>query len=59
MQRLVQSEEDLNKNKKLNVKEFLENFDKDKEKSEELVKKLTEDKKIREQKMMNSIKKKL
>ena len=57
MQRLVQSEEDLNKNKKLNVKEFLENFDKDKEKSEELVKKLTEDKKIREQKMMNSIKK--
>ena len=57
VQRLVQSEEDLNKNKKLNVKEFLENFDKDKEKSEELVKKLTEDKKIREQKMMNSIKK--
>ena len=57
VQRLVESEEDLNKNKKLNVKEFLENFDKDKEKSEELVKKLTEDKKIREQKMMNSIKK--
>ena len=57
VQRLVQSEEDLNKNKKLNVKEFLENFDKDKEKSEELVKKLNEDKKIREQKMMNSIKK--
>ena len=57
VQRLVQSEEDLNKNKKLNVKEFLENFDKDKEKSEELVKKLTEDKKIRVQKMMNSIKK--
>ena len=57
VQRLVESEEDLNKNKKLNVKEFLENFNKDKEKSEELVKKLTEDKKIREQKMMNSIKK--
>ena len=57
VQRLVQSEEDLNKNKKLNVKEFLENFDKDKEKSEELVKKLNEDKKMREQKMMNSIKK--
>ena len=57
VQRLVQNEEDLNKNKKLNVKEFLENFDKDKEKSEELVKKLTEDKRIREQKMMNSIKK--
>ena len=35
VQRLVESEEDLNKNKKLNVKEFLENFDKDKEKSEE------------------------
>ena len=57
VQRLVQNEENSNKNKKLNVKEFLENFDKDKEKSEELVKKLTEDKKIREQKMMNSIKK--
>ena len=57
VQRLVQSEEDLNKNKKLNVKEFLENFDKDKEKSEELVKKLNEDKKMREQKMMNTIKK--
>ena len=57
VQRLVETEEELNKNKKLNIKEFLENFEKDKEKSEELVKKLTEDKKQREQKMMNSIKK--
>jgi len=57
VQRLVENEEELTRNKKLNVKEFLENFDRDKEKSEELVKKLQEDKKIREQKMMNSIKK--
>ena len=57
VQRLVENEEELSKNKKLNIKEFLENFDRDKEKSEELVKKLTEEKKIREQKMMSSIKK--
>ena len=57
VQRLVENEEELTKNKKLNIKEFLENFDRDKEKSEELVKKLTEDKRIREQKMMSSIKK--
>ena len=57
VQKLVENEEELNKNKKLNIKEFLENFDRDKEKSEELVKKLTEEKRIREQKMMNSIKK--
>ena len=57
VQRLVENEEELTKNKKLNVKEFLENFDRDKEKSEELVKKLQEDKRLREQKMMNSIKK--
>ena len=56
VQRLVENEEELTKNKKLNIKEFLENFDRDKEKSEELVKKLTEDKRIREQKMMSSIK---
>ena len=57
VQRLVENEEELSKNKKLNIKEFLENFDRDKEKSEELVKKLTEEKRIREQKMMSSIKK--
>ena len=38
VKRLVQNEEELTKNKKLNIKEFLENFEKDKEKSEELVK---------------------
>ena len=57
VKRLVQNEEELTKNKKLNIKEFLENFEKDKEKSEELVKKLNEKKKIREQKMISSIKK--
>ena len=57
VKRLVQNEEELTKNKKLNIKEFLENFEKDKEKSEELVKKLNEEKKIREQKMISSIKK--
>ncbi len=36
VQRLVESEEELNRNKKQNIKEFLENFDKDKEKTEEL-----------------------
>ena len=50
MQRLVENEEELSKNKKLNIKEFLENFDRDKEKSEELVKKLTEEKRIRKNK---------
>ena len=57
VKRLVQNEEELTKNKKLNIKEFLENFEKDKEKSEELVKKLNEEKRIREQKMISSIKK--
>ena len=57
VQKLVENEEELTKNKRLNVKEFLENFERDKEKSEELIKKLTEEKRIREQKMMNSIKK--
>ena len=57
VKRLVQNEEELTKSKKLNIKEFLENFEKDKEKSEELVKKLNEEKKIREQKMISSIKK--
>ena len=57
VQRLVESEEELNRNKKLNIKEFLDNFDKDKEKTEEYIKKLNEGKKLRDQKMMNSIKK--
>ena len=57
VQRLVESEEELNRNKKQNIKEFLENFDKDKEKTEEYIKKLNEGKKLRDQKMMNSIKK--
>ena len=57
VQRLVESEEELNRNKKQNIKEFLENFDKDKEKTEEYIKKLNEGKKLRDQKMMNSIQK--
>ena len=51
----MENEEELANMKKLNIKEFLENFEKNKEKSEELAKKYDEEKKIREQKMMNSV----
>ena len=55
VQKLMENEEELANMKKLNIKEFLENFEKNKEKSEELAKKYDEEKKIREQKMMDSV----
>ena len=55
VQKLMENEEELANMKKLNIKDFLENFEKNKEKSEELAKKYDEEKKIREQKMMNSV----
>ena len=57
VQKLMENEEEIDKMKKLNIKEFLENFEKNKEKAEEMAKKYDEEKKIREQKMMNSIRK--
>ena len=53
--KLMENEQELNQNKKLNVKEFLENFEKDKLKAEEKARKYSEEKKIREQKILNNI----
>ena len=53
--KLMENEDEINQNKKLNVKEFLENFEKDKLKAEEQARKYSEEKKIREQKMFNSV----
>ena len=55
VQKLMENEVELANMKKLNIKDFLENFEKNKEKSEELAKKYDEEKKIREQKMLNSV----
>ena len=57
VQKLMENEEELANMKKLNIKEFLENFEKNKEKAEELAKKYDEEQKIREQKIMNSVRK--
>ena len=57
VQKLMENEEELANMKKLNIKEFLENFEKGKEKAEEMAKKYDEEKRIREQKIMNSIRK--
>ena len=53
--KLMENEDEINQNKKFNVKEFLENFEKDKMKAEEQARKYSEEKKIREQKMLNSV----
>ena len=53
--KLMENEDQINQNKKLNIKEFLENFEKDKLKAEEQAHKYSEEKKIREQKMLNSV----
>ena len=55
VQKLMENEEELANMKKLNIKDFLENFEKNKEKSEEMARKYDEEKRIREQKMMNSV----
>ena len=53
--KLMENEEELNQQKKINIKEFLENFEKDKLRAEEQARKYSEEKKIREQKMLNSV----
>ena len=55
VQKLMENEEEFLNMKKLNIKEFLENFEKNKEKAEEIAKKYEEEKKVREQKILNSI----
>ena len=57
VQKLMQNEEELAQIKKVNVKDFLENFEKDKLKAAEMVKKYSEEKKIREKKMMDNVNK--
>ena len=59
VQKLMENEEEFENMKKLNVKEFLDNFEKSKEKAEEMAKKYEDEKKIREQKIMNSVRKSL
>ena len=59
VQKLMENEEEFENMKKLNVKEFLDNFEKSKEKAEEMAKKYEDEKRIREQKMMNSVRKSL
>ena len=53
--KLMENEEELNQNKKINIKDFLENFEKDKLRAEEQARKYSEEKKIREQKILNSV----
>lgn len=52
--KLMENEDEINQNKKLNVKEFLENFEKDKLKAEEQARKYSEEKRS-ENKMLNSV----
>ena len=53
--KLMENEEELNQNKKINIKDFLDNFEKDKLKAEEQARKYSEEKRIREQKVLNSV----
>ena len=55
VKKLMENEEEFNHNKKINVKDFLDNFEKDKLKAEEQARKYSEEKKIREQKILNSV----
>lgn len=55
VQKLMASEEQVAQMKKLNIKQFLENFERDKTLAEQRAQKYEEDMKKREQKMMNSI----
>ena len=55
VKKLMENEEEFNHNKKINVKDFLDNFEKDKMKAEEQARKYSEEKKIREQKILNSV----
>ena len=53
--KLMENEKEFKINKKINVKEFLENFEKDKVKLEEQARKYNEEKKQREQRILNSM----
>jgi len=53
--KLIENEKELKTNKKINIKEFLDNFEKDKFKFEEQARKFSEEKKQREQRMLNSM----
>ena len=53
--KLMENEKEFKINKKINVKEFLENFEKDKVKLEEQARKYSEEKKQREQRILNSM----
>ena len=55
VQKLMINEEEISKMKKVNIKQFLDNFEKDKEIIEQRAKKYDEEKKLREQKMNSSI----
>ena len=53
--KLMENEKEFKMNKKINVKEFLDNFEKDKIKLEEQARKYSEEKKQREQRLLNSM----
>ena len=53
--KLMENEKEIKTNKRINIKEFLENFEKDKLKFEEKARKYSAEKKQREQRMINSL----
>ena len=53
--KLMENEKEFKANKKINVREFLENFEKDKIRLEEQARKYSAEKKKREQRLLNSI----
>ena len=53
--KLMENEKEIKSNKRINIKEFLENFEKDKTKFEEQAKKYSEEKRQREQRILNSM----
>ena len=55
VQKLMIDEEQISQMKKLNIKQFLDNFDKDKEIIEQRAKKYEEEKKLRDQKIISSL----
>ena len=55
VEKLMIDEEQISQMKKLNIKQFLDNFDKDKEIIEQRAKKYEEEKKLRDQKIISSL----
>ena len=53
--KLIEAEKDSKSNKRINIKEFLDNFEKDKLRLEEQARKFSEEKKQREQRILNSM----